>query len=128
MVINTENVQVKRGGHGNQQEGHFLQSHSSRSTQDPEKHSCCGGIGAKQETFSGCEEAGTEGSLSVTIFTSAQGSCRKQRTVSFPVLTLQAAFPLVSASQSLLLKLEVRKGKVLKSPRAKATLEFKPSV
>lgn len=62
MVINTENVQVKHGGQGNQQEGHFLQGHSTRSKRDPEKHSCCGGIGAKQETFSGREEAGTEGS------------------------------------------------------------------
>ena len=95
MVLNTENVQVKHGGLGNQQEGHFLQGHSTRSKRDPEKHSCCGGIGAKQETFSGREEAGTEGSsLSVTIFTSAQGSFRKQRTVSFPVLLYKQHFPL----------------------------------
>ena len=90
MVINTENVQVKHGGQGNQQEGHFLQGHSTRSKRDPEKHSCCGGIGAKQETFSDREEAGTEGSsLSVTIFTSAQEPCKKQRRGLFPDITLQ---------------------------------------
>lgn len=52
------------------------------------------GIRVKQETFSCCEEAGPEGSsLSVPSFTSAQESCR-QRSVSFPDLTLQAApFP-----------------------------------
>ena len=39
-------------------------------------------VGAKQETFPRCEEAGTEGSsLSVTIVTSAQEPCKRQERV-----------------------------------------------
>lgn len=94
--INIENFQVKGWGQQgggdweSHQGGQFLRGHWARSKWDPEKVLYCGRVSAKQEIFPCCEEAGTEGSsLSVTIFTSAQEPCKRQRRGLLPDITLQ---------------------------------------
>lgn len=96
------------------QGGQFLQGHWARSKWDPEKVLHCGRVSAKQETFPCCEEAGTEGSsLSVTIFTSAQEPCKRQRRGLLPDITLQGNVNVNIKA------LQLERENILKFPEAK---------